>query len=195
MDTSVPEVPDAEYVARARRGGNDERKHAFAALVGRHETHVRNLVRHLTREVARADEIAQDAFFIAWQKLGTLKNPDGFGAWVRRIAYREFLHVVRRDKLEAAYLASHVDQPETAELYDDTELQRWLSVCSPIEREIMLLQYGYGFTLDEISADREIPLGTIKSHVHRAKSKIKDLLVKDGALHQEKDQKEDQEYG
>lgn len=185
VNKDIPEISDAEYVLRARRGGGNARKVAFTELVRRHETYVRNLVRHLSGNAARADEIAQDAFIIAWQKLKTLENPNGFGAWVRRIAYREFLHAVRRDKLETTYLTSHFDQLETEELYDDQELKRWLSVCSSIEREIMLLQYAYGFTQEEIAADREIPIGTVKSHIHRAKAKIRELLVKDGALDQD----------
>ena len=106
MESNTPEVTDAEHVKRARQGRPAERKSAFTALVIRHETYVRNLLRQLSRDEALAEEMAQDAFVIAWQKLASLKNPDGFGAWVRRIAYREFLHMLRRRKLEAAYLES-----------------------------------------------------------------------------------------
>ena len=181
MESNTPEVTDAEHVKRARQGRPAERKSAFTALVIRHETYVRNLLRQLSRDEALAEEMAQDAFVIAWQKLASLKNPDGFGAWVRRIAYREFLHMLRRRKLEAAYLESIDvgDEVEIEDFVEDTELARWLEVCSPIEREILLLRFAYGFTQEEIASDREMPVGTVKSHVHRAKVKIKALLERD----------------
>ena len=183
MDSNPTGENDAEYVVRARQGSRAQRKIAFTELILRHELYVRNLLRQLCRDAAVAEDLAQDTFVIAWQKLSTLKNPEGFGAWVRRIAYREFLHMLRRGNLESDYIeslqAEHEDYAD--DLIEDTELARWLEVCSPIEREILLLRFAYGFTQEEIAADRNIPIGTVKSHVHRAKAKIKTLLKADAA--------------
>ena len=183
VDSNPTGENDAEYVARARQGNRAQRKIAFTELVIRHELYVRNLLRHLCRDEAVAQDLAQDTFVIAWQKLSALKNPEGFGAWVRRIAYREFLHMLRRGKLESDYIESvQVEDEDYADdLNEDTELARWLEVCSPIEREILLLRFAYGFTQEEIAADRKLPVGTVKSHVHRAKAKIKTLLEADAA--------------
>ena len=182
MDSNPTGENDAEYVARARQGNRAQRKIAFTELVIRHELYVRNLLRHLCRDEAVAQDLAQDTFVIAWQKLSTLKNPEGFGAWVRRIAYREFLHMLRRGKLESDYIESvQVEDEDYADdLIEDTELARWLEVCSPIEREILLLRFAYGFTQEEIAADRKLPVGTVKSVIFRGKEKIRNSFdIKD----------------
>jgi RNA polymerase sigma-70 factor (ECF subfamily) len=184
-------ISDADYVERALDGTEWDRKTAFSALVQRHEKAVRNLLRQLTRNHAVADELAQDAFLGAWLKLATLKQPERFAGWVKRIAYREFLHGARRRKLEQHYANTAVDEPivvtDSAATESSEELDALLAVCTPIEREIMILQFAFEFSQGEIADARGMAIGTVKSHVHRAKKKIRECLEAGQATSEQED--------
>ena len=174
--TTQREASDEFWIEKAIARSSSEAKEAFGLLVRRHETAVRNLLYQLTRNRAIADELAQDTFLTAWLKLKLLDQPDRFGAWIRRIAYREFLHSARRMRLEQKYRQGWVEEAVHNDQNMDDEIGALLKPCTPLEREIMILQFGFGFTQEEISNDRGLAVGTIKSHVHRAKQKIRSSL-------------------
>ncbi len=58
----------------------------------------------------------------------------------------------------------------------DNELEPLLALCSPVEREMMVLCYAFEFTYAEIATERGMSVGTVKSHVHRAKLKMRATL-------------------
>lgn len=175
------ELSDAQWVARALTGSAKVRKDAYSKLVCRHERAVRNLLRQLCQNHAVADELAQEAFLTGWLKLRELRDPPRFAGWIKQIGYREFLHNARRAKLERQY-ANQLTDHFTAEAETDVRarstdnLAAMLALCSPIERELMILQFGFEFTQEEIASARQMPIGTVKSHVHRAKQKIRTHL-------------------
>lgn len=111
----------------------------------------------------------------AWLKLDTLQNPGRFSSWIKQIAYREFLHSARRVKLEQKFAADY-DQQTAKMAQPDDELRSLLALCTPVERELMILQFGFEFTQDEIAEARSMAIGTINSHVHRAKQKMRAQL-------------------
>src|SRR5450432_1709647 len=83
---------DAPLLAAARRGDTA----AFGALVMRHQSSLRRQMRHLLRgSDAVADELAQDAFVLAWRRLGEFRGEARFSTWLHRIAYRRFLMYLR----------------------------------------------------------------------------------------------------
>ncbi len=172
------DTADAELVLRARQGTLPERHTAYTVLVTRYQGFVRSMLLGLTRQPALADDLTQDTFLTAWQKLNTLVEPQKFGGWLKQLAYRNFLHSYRRNQTEQKY------QPEAADVVVDTqtivdtdaELNELLALCTPLEREIMVLCYGFEFTLKEIADSRDMALGTVKSHVHRAKVKMQKKL-------------------
>lgn len=79
---------DEELVARAVAARDQA---AFGELVRRHQSRVRNWLRQLTRNAATADDIAQEAFIKAWNKLDSFSGQGRFAAWLMKIAYTEFL--------------------------------------------------------------------------------------------------------
>lgn len=171
---SLPGAPSDEgWVAASLNGSGLARKEAYSNLVRRHEGPVRNLLRHLCRSYAIADELAQDAFLTGWLKLTTLRNPQTFGAWIRQIAYREFLHSARTLRLEHKSTHETVGELQVEATNLDDDLEALLAVCSPTEREIMVLQFAFEFTQEEIAVASDMAVGTVKSHVHRAKQKIR----------------------
>ena len=93
-DAAAREREDAErsLVARARAGD----RHAFRALVERHQGRALALARRLLRDDAEAEEVAQDAFLKAWSALPGFRAESSFGTWLHRIVYRRAL-----DRLDA----------------------------------------------------------------------------------------------
>lgn len=175
--TSVTEgaQTDGELVRQACQGALAERQQAFEVLVVRYEGFIRSLLLRLSRNAAMADDLAQDAFLNAWVKLATLKEPERFKGWLRQLAYRQFLHQYRHGKVAEKY--AHLEQEDAvATLAEDDDLAALLELCNPLERELMVLCYGFEFTYVEIAEARGIAVGTVKSHIHRAKGKMQVFL-------------------
>ena len=84
---------DNELVARAVSGQDAA---AFGELVRRHQSHVRNFLRKLSRDYVLADDLAQDAFLHAWNKLHTFTGQGSFIGWLLKVAYTTFLQSKRK---------------------------------------------------------------------------------------------------
>ncbi|MCR9258414.1 MAG: RNA polymerase sigma factor [Pseudomonadaceae bacterium] len=178
VNTPDDDAADAELVLCARQGTLSERHTAYTVLVTRYQGFVRSMLLGLTRQPALADDLTQDTFLTAWQKLNTLVEPQKFGGWLKQLAYRHFLHSYRRKQTEQKHLPEAGDVViDTQDIVDtDAELNELLALCTPLEREIMVLCYGFEFTLKEVAESRGMALGTVKSHVHRAKHKMQQKL-------------------
>lgn len=140
---------------------------AFREIVLRHQPRLRALLRRLTGNAALADDIAQTAFFKAWQNLRTLRTPDQLGAWLRRIALNAAMDAMRVKTNDArldddAHVAPAVASDERLDL--DTALAR----LSFPARTCVLLFHGENMSHADIAAETNMPLGTVKSHIARA---------------------------
>jgi len=168
---------DEDLVAQALASG-DQR--VYGILVQRHQSHVRNWLRQLTSNIDLADDLAQDTFIRAWDKLYSFSGEGKFLSWLMKIAYNEFLQMLRgqkRDKrLVDAYSADpsvmDIQQSSTAD-QGTTDLPQMLAVLSDDERVAIVLNYAYGMSHREVSEITEIPVGTVKSHIQRGKDKIR----------------------
>jgi RNA polymerase sigma-70 factor (ECF subfamily) len=168
------EASDAELVARVAAADDTA---AFELLVLRHQSKVRNWLRQLTKDASRADDLAQDTFLRAWQSIQSFSGKGTFASWVMKIAYNNHLQAVRkraRDaRLETA-LATSRGAPEVAPNAEEwPDLAKLLAVLSDEERLTMVLCYAHDLSHSEIADVIEMPLGTVKSHINRAKAKIR----------------------
>ncbi len=164
------EPTDAELVLAARFGEPASRRAAYSSLVLRYEAMVRAMLRGLCGNHATADELAQESFLTAWLELEQLNDVARYGGWLKQIAYRKFLSAMRRNKVEVSYLDS-LPPEETSEMWSG-DLDRVLRLCKPEERELLLLIYGFGFTVNEVATESGRPAGTIKSMLSRARQRI-----------------------
>lgn len=153
---------------------------AFGELVRRHQSQVRNFLRKLTRDYDLADDLAQDAFLHAWDKLHTYRGHGTFIGWLLKVAYTTFLQSKRKSSrygeiLEAvghdaeARGSQHVQQSE-----DVSNLDKFLAVLTEEERAVMILSYACGLSHREIGDAADMPIGTVKSIIFRGKEKIRD---------------------
>jgi RNA polymerase sigma-70 factor (ECF subfamily) len=152
---------------------------AFGELIRRHQSQVRNFLRKLARDATLADDLAQDCFLHAWDKIHTYSGTGSFIGWVLKIAYTTFLQSKRKSKRYQEILeqAGHESDRSaaTSQAAPETELDvdTLLAVLNEQERVIMIFSYACGLSHREISEATELPAGTVKSIIHRAKEKIR----------------------
>ena len=152
---------------------------AFGELVRRHQSQVRNFLRKLSRDYALADDLAQDAFLHAWDKLHTFRGQGTFIGWLLKVAYTTFLQSKRKSKRYGEILeaAGHVADAESRSYTEPTEevtdLGKLLAVLDEEERAVMVMSYACGMSHREISDATDHPVGTVKSIIFRGKEKIR----------------------
>jgi RNA polymerase sigma-70 factor (ECF subfamily) len=166
----------------------DDDRHAFATLVRRHQGAVRSFARRLASgDVARADDVAQETFLAAWRHLSTWRAEGELVSWLLKLCFRAHLNDARRAHRKREDVVS--DVPLASSLHaradDATERRdvvRAMAALSDAERGSIALVFQQGHTHEEAAAVLDMPLGTLKSHVARAKDKLRPLLA---AYHQE----------
>lgn len=154
---------------------------AFGELVKRRQGWARALLRRMCSNHAEADDLAQDAFIKAWDRLKDLETPAAFPGWFRRIAVTTFLMAKRRQKAvfeeidDASPIADDTSTPEAA-AGAKIDLERALAQLSDAERMCVTLNHGEGLSHSEIVEMTGLPLGTVKSHVLRGTEKLRRVL-------------------
>ena len=154
---------------------------AFGELVKRRQGWARALLRRMCANAAEADDLAQDAFVKAWDRIRDLETPAAFPGWFRRIAVTTFLMARRRQKAvfevidDASPVASEDSTPE-AQAGAKIDLERALARLSDAERLCVTLNHGEGLSHSEIVDMTGLPLGTVKSHVLRGTEKLRRML-------------------
>ena len=178
--TSLAQATEAALIIAAQ--ARDQA--AFGELVKRRQGWARALLRRMCQSHAEADDLAQEAFIKAWDRLRDLETPAAFPGWFRRIAVTTFLMAKRRQKAvfeeitDASPLASEESTPEAA-AGAKLDLERALARLSDAERLCVTLNHGEGLSHSEIVEITGLPLGTVKSHVLRGTDKLRRLLDPD----------------
>lgn len=159
----------------------------------RHQGKVRGYLRQLSRNPAVADDLAQETFIRAWDKLASFSGKGSFLSWLLAIAHKEFLQSLRKDRRDRRLLSGIESDPVqdagasfrsgrgSEELVD---LPALLGVLSEPERATLVLAYGYGLSHAEIRQATGMALGTIKSHIHRGKAKIRERFAPERNEHE-----------
>ena len=168
--------PDSVLIQQVVR--EDDRS-AFGQLVERHQDAVRRFLRHLTRgDAALADDLAQDTFVQAYRSLDRFRADSSFSTWLLGIAHNHFRNARRRAREVAAEPAEEPSAPDSTrrvELHED--LGAAIARLDPDEQTALFLFYQQDLTHPEIAAVTGWPLGTVKTHLARAKDNLRPLLA------------------
>ena len=167
-------LQDHELAALAIAG----ERPAFSELARRHSSGVRSLLRRMGAQPALADDLAQDALVIAFERLDTFRNDGPFAAWLNRIAARLYVkrwHVDARVDLFAD--PTDYATAATTATSDWIDLDKALQTLSAAERLCVSLCHGAGFSHTEAATALNLPLGTVKSHVKRGLEKLQTILA------------------
>ena len=175
---------DAKWVERTLAGDAD----AFTTLVKKYEKQIHAFVWRRVKDYHAAEEITQDTFLRAYEKLGTLKDPNRFSGWLYMIATRRFLTWIGEKRIpmqsleamssaevEALFYAQYmVEQTEKLATEKQRETVEYLLQKLPVhERTAVALHYLSEMTCEEIGDFLGIPPSTIKSRLHRARKRLK----------------------
>jgi RNA polymerase sigma-70 factor (ECF subfamily) len=153
---------------------------AFGELVRRHQSQVRTFLRRLTRDPALADDLSQDAFVHAWDKLHTYSGGGTFIGWLLKVVYTTFLQSKRKSTRYGEVLRAirHTTDTESATRpgmpEEIVDLDKLLAVLTEEERAVMILSYACGLSHREIGDAANLPVGTVKSIIFRGKQKIRE---------------------
>ncbi|CAN5151331.1 RNA polymerase sigma factor [soil metagenome] len=160
---------DRELAALAGTGD----RAAFSELVRRHSGLVRAQLRRMGAQPTVADDIAQDAWIIAYERIGSFRGEGGFTGWIKQIAARLYL---RRWRAEARYdLMAETPEDVDAgpDLGDLRDLDAALQTLPKAERLCVSLCSGAGFSHAEAADLLQTPIGTVKSHVKRGLDRLR----------------------
>ena len=175
---------DAKWIERILAGDED----AFTALVKKYEKQVHAFVRRRVKDYHIAEEITQDTFLKAYEKLGTLRDPDRFSGWLYMIATRcsltwlgekkipmQSLEAMSKAEIEALFYAQYMaEQTEKLTTEKQREVVEYLLQKLPArERTAVVLHYLSEMTCEEIGDFLEVSPNTVKSQLHRARKRLK----------------------
>jgi RNA polymerase sigma-70 factor (ECF subfamily) len=178
---SSPAPSDADLILAVLE--RDDRG-AFSQLVGRHQSKVRAVLRRLTKgDAALADDLAQETFVLAWRNLKAFRFEARFSTWIYRIAFNAWQSEARR-KREVPMETRDKAPPAGSEAFDQlpdivsrVDLERAMAFLSDGERAAIAACYYADLSHEEAALVLGIPVGTVKTHVLRAKAKLRARLV------------------
>ncbi len=181
-------MTDSELVASALKGSQD----AFRELVVRFERPVYSLIVRMVQDPATAEDLAQDAFVKAYRSLRSYDPSRKLSSWLFKIAHNTTIDHLRRNAPETVPLEASADQEDgrgglAAVLADGSvenpaaaaerrdmarSLERAVSRLRPEYRESVVLFYIEGASYQEICEVTGLPLGTVKTNLHRARKEL-----------------------
>ncbi len=156
-------------VERARQGEHD----AFAELARGAVTRLDGAARLILRDPELARDAVQEALIRAWRDLPGLRDPDRFDAWLHRLTVNACLDQVRRRRRRPIEVElSPIDMPTPSDLAGalaDRELvDSAMRRLDERDRAVIVLHYFLGMPLSDVAASLQIPIGTVKTRLHRA---------------------------
>ena len=174
---------ERRLVAQARQGCED----AARQLVDSHKDRLFAFVWRVLRDHEESEDICQEAFLRAFSSLDSFSTQYRFSTWLFTIGYRLCLNRIRRRKevtsdMDFGALPS-TEQDAPQQLAESEEARRlkktiWEAVdkLTLPQRAAVMLFYREGLSCDAIAGMMDMPMATVKSHLHRARAKLRDLL-------------------
>lgn len=192
MDYTV--ATDQELVARARQGSET----AYRELLGRYQRPVFSLVYRMVRDRELAEDLAQEAFVKVFNHIDRYDPKYKFSSWIFKIASNLTIDFLRKKEPETVSIdgsrhASTDDAVEatriTVESRDENpeeqleskqlgeEIERAIGALRPEYRTAIVLRHVEGRAYEEIAEIMDVPLGTVKTYIHRARAELRGTLA------------------
>lgn len=176
-------APDDTALARLARDGDGQ---AFGALVARHQQSVFNVCYRLTGERREAEDMAQEAFIRAYQRLRTFDPARPFGPWMRRVAANVCLNQLQTKRPAVFSLDDETDTRAASLPADETgdpgiaherrananAIQSALLALPAHYRAVVELCHFQEMSYAEASATLRLPVSDVKSHLYRARQTL-----------------------
>jgi RNA polymerase sigma-70 factor, ECF subfamily len=179
---------DVELVRGALEGAES----AFREIVMRYQRPIYGLIARLVRDPGRAEELAQDTFVKAFRALHTYDVQRKFSSWLLTIAHHVAIDELRKCSLDTEPIEQATEDGEWRREFADakaptpaalaenaqlaTVLQTAIRRLRPEYREVVTLRYERELDYDEIAEITGLPMGTVKSSLHRARKELAEHL-------------------
>jgi RNA polymerase sigma-70 factor (ECF subfamily) len=186
-------LPDADVVALAQRGRED----AFREIVRRYERPVFSLIFRMVRDSATAEDLAQDTFVKVLNHVDKYRPEFKLSSWLFKIANNVAIDHLRRRQIATISMSgsphagtaseveatsfdiasddeSALDELESKEL--GSAIEKAIAALRPEYRSCILLRHVEDRSYEEIAATLDLPLGTVKTYIHRARHQLRESL-------------------
>lgn len=177
-------LDDSELIRLTLEGQSS----VFGVLIQRHQDRLYNSMVQVLRNETDAEDVVQDAFVLAFTKLASFKGNSQLFTWLYRIAYNVAVTKMRQRKptlsLDGRPDQIRMDFPDPGPAPDDRlkqseqtfELSQALERLSEEHRVILVLREMEELDYDAISEILDLPIGTVRSRLHRARNQLKEIL-------------------
>lgn len=163
---------------------------AFGALVRRYQDRLFNALLRVVDNAEDAADVVQEAFLNAYQSLNSFKGDSEFFTWLYRIAFNAAISLRRKRRALLSLDGGPGEktvEPEDPNEYtrpgvmlerseEDAHLMAALGRLSPEHRVVLVLKDLEGQKYEDIAAVLDVPIGTVRSRLHRARLELRDLL-------------------
>jgi RNA polymerase sigma-70 factor (ECF subfamily) len=176
---------DRRLIAECLGGRQD----AFGVLVSRYQGRLYNAVFRLVAHPEDAADIVQDAFLNAYQALHAFKGDAELFTWLYRIAFNAAISLKRKKRATISLGRGGeggIDPDDPSEYVrpgaslerneEEAQLQNAMNRLSPEHHQVLILKDIEGLKYEEIAVILEVPIGTIRSRLHRARLELRELL-------------------
>jgi len=171
---------------------------AFAELLSRYERPIFSLVYRMVRDRALAEDLAQEAFIRAFNAVSSYDPRYKFSSWIFKIANNHTIDHLRKRKLDTVSIdgSPHArtaqEEEQTRLVVESTDenpleyvehrelgdqIEQAIGRLRPEYRTAVLLRHVEGYAYEEIPKIMDLPLGTVKTYLHRARGELKDVLA------------------
>lgn len=186
-------LPDADLVALAQEG----REQAYRELVRRYERPVFSLIYRMVRDREVAEDLAQDSFIKVLNHIDRYRPEFKLSSWLFKIANNVAIdhlrkrqldtvsmdgspHAATQSEIEATQLEIAAQQETALEEMEakeiGTAIERAIAALRPEYRSCIMLRHVEGRSYEEIAAMLDLPLGTVKTYIHRARHQLREAL-------------------
>jgi RNA polymerase sigma-70 factor (ECF subfamily) len=156
----------------------DKRRYsqAFERLLNLYEIRVFRMALTILRNPARAEEVAQDIFLKLWRALPAYDGRASPGTWLYSIARNTCLSALRSESYRATVPLDTPCASVATVAQEDVELAQCIDRLPDAQRQVIILFYLEDRRIDEVARMLDLPEGTVKSHLHRARRALTAML-------------------
>jgi len=189
-------LEDQLNISRAQSGDTA----AFNALIRKYEVRAYQYAFRLTRNSEEASDIVAEAFVRIFNALHNFKGQSAFSTWMYRILTNCFLDIRKRERSRPSTSLEAALQTEEGEMerqvedpgrtpYQELErgerernVEKAVSILPEYQRAMIVMYHAEMMSYEDIAAALDLPIGTVKSRLNRARLSLREILVKDEEL-------------
>ncbi|HEX8337288.1 MAG TPA: sigma-70 family RNA polymerase sigma factor [Pyrinomonadaceae bacterium] len=182
-ETTPGRAPDFALAQRAAQGDIE----AFEELFRLYRRLVYSLCLRMTQDVAEAEDVTQEVFVLLFRKIGGFRGEANFKTWLHRLTVNQVLMRFRKNKSRRedalededlqAYETVRPNSPKATQLIDRVTLEAAIAKLPPGYRAAFILHDVEGFEHEEVARILGCAVGTSKSQLHKARTKLRKILT------------------